>query len=75
MKIYELWDHDPMASSMGADYLAKTFAKREDAEAERDRRNAAAKARFVKEAQNGRRRAESEPWNWQHARVEERVLE
>lgn len=69
MTVYQVWDHDPMDGSAGHDYCAETFKKKTDAMADCDRRNAAWKAFFVKNAMDGVRRAETEPWNWQHAHV------
>ena len=74
MKIYQVWDFDPMASAMGDVYLAKTFRDKADAEAEVEKRNAAWRADFEEHAANGKYRASTEPWNWQHASITESEL-
>jgi len=73
MKIFHVYDHDSMASSMGADYLAESYARRSDAEAEVERRNVARKNYWIKNAHNGRDRLH-ETWNWKHARLVEGIL-
>ncbi len=75
MVIYQVWDHDPMASSMGADYIARTFFSKADAEAEVKQRNDAWRKDFESTAQNGKARAVREPWNWRHARLTEATVD
>lgn len=69
MTIYEVWDHDPMASSMGRDYIAARYFDRDKADADASARNSAWRADFERTAQDGKRRVVTEPWCWQHARV------
>jgi hypothetical protein len=57
-----------MDGSHGRDYLAGSYASREDAEAEVDRRNEAHKQRWISGAWNGATRLD-ETWNWKHARM------
>jgi hypothetical protein len=67
-EIYHVYDHDPMDGSYGKDYLAGTYASREAAEAEVDRRNEAWKAFWIATATDGAARV-GETWNWKHARL------
>ncbi len=66
MKIYQVWDWDPMASNWGDDYLAATYASQADAEQDVERRNAESRARWVKAV--GAARVEREPSLWNKAR-------
>lgn len=74
MKVYQVWDHDPMDGSYGKDYLAETYRKRSDAQHEVDRRNAEWRKYFENAAIDGKRRAETETWCWQHARLVESTV-
>ncbi len=69
MKIFEVWDHDPMDGSAGRDYIAARYLTRKEANADVRKRNAEWRAYFETNATDGKRRAAKEPWNWQHAFV------
>ena len=71
MKIFEVWDHDPMDGSAGRDYIAARYLTRKEANADVLKRNAKWRARFEMNATDGKLRAAKEPWCWKFARVVE----
>lgn len=72
MKVYQLWDVDTMAGHFqSGDYCDGTYVDKAEAEAKRDKRNAAYRADFAKRATNGRNRVKTEEWNWKRASVRE----
>jgi hypothetical protein len=50
MKIYQVWDWDPMDGSMGAPYQDKTYLNYPDAKARADALNKSHKAHWMKTA-------------------------
>ncbi len=68
MEVFQVWDHDSMASAMGEDYIADTYANRSDAEAEVERRNELSRQHWIANAYDGEARLK-ETWNWKHARL------
>ncbi len=74
MTIYQVWDYDPMASSMGGNYCAATFREQTEAFAECERRNVEWREHFIKIARCGEQRADLEPWNWRYAYIREGEL-
>ncbi len=68
MRIYEVWDDDPMENHCPG-YIESRFLNRDKADARAEQLNLSHRMRFFRDADDGPRRADKEPWCWRTARV------